>query len=251
MRYNVFIIFYLFLILIAPACKPVSLDEAEVVTLAVARNGDWFDSWNQLSIGDDIDYVSKLLGKPSFRPFGFEDDTFYYVSRVGYRRLSMSEFLVLQKSVNAGVLAMDDASMIGINFPIFRVDFEDHKITRMIDAFGGGKDQGGDMATCITNGVPSVPELINVLGETAAFPRYMDIRWMPSVGRYPVKYEVEISVYGYEENSSFIRKYTRVTDHSSLTQILPGRNRYEVRVRATNEEGTSPWSDTVAIKSLN
>lgn len=72
------------------------------------------------------------------------------------------------------------------------------------------------------------------------YPRYLDIRWSPSTGSYPMAYELQLQ-HEYRERflDTEIVRDLRLLHHVLL---FPGAQRGRLRVRAINSKGKGPWS---------
>jgi hypothetical protein len=104
------------------------------------------------------------------------------------------------------------------------------------------EDPSGGAAS--VDGAPSVPKLA-VPADGAVFdhyPRFVDVRWMPSAGDYPMRYEVEAESRSggtgvwHPMASMPVEQPYAVFGHVGAN---PGR----WRVRAVNAVGASAWSD--------
>jgi hypothetical protein len=93
------------------------------------------------------------------------------------------------------------------------------------------------------DGLPSKPQIIGPAEGSvfSHYPRVMDIRWVPSSGRYPIEYRVEVGLPGPD----------RFYDHPVAIGLLathwvhefPGSQPGRVRVRGSNELGDGEWSE--------
>jgi hypothetical protein len=112
-----------------------------------------------------------------------------------------------------------------IRFLLGRVDFRD-------DPFGGHFSE---------NGLPTTPRLIHPAdGEVFThYPRFVDLRWHPSSGQYPMHYEIDID-YAVSE---------KTTTDPYVSARVSGANTVTWRVRAVNAKGKSEWSEARSFKS--
>lgn len=97
---------------------------------------------------------------------------------------------------------------------------------------------------------PSLPRMIYPQeGQTFVhYPRIVDFRWQPSVGDYPISYEVEIQAVESADDSSapmdveWRQPLSTRVDIPYLSTELPGTTRYRWRVKARNRYGESEWT---------
>jgi hypothetical protein len=113
----------------------------------------------------------------------------------------------------------------------FRIWFSNNRVQEFSDPFNGRFS---------TNGAPTAPELMVPHDGMVFdhFPRFLDFRWYPASGVYPMNYEVEIQ--------------TRMENewHSEIVEVLSpyantsfmGANEGRWRVRAKNKKGVGEWS---------
>ena len=107
-----------------------------------------------------------------------------------------------------------------------------------------------------TDGKPTVPRLIYPASGAAYdhYPRYLDLRWYPSSGRYPMHYIVEKqwgNIFPRERNGAVVPE--RVWEPHSISSYrvdIPyllilhgGANPGRWRVKAVNAIGESDWSE--------
>jgi hypothetical protein len=203
-----------------------------------------------VSIGDSRPKVAKLLGEPSFKPELRERETDYYLADFGYRGLNSTEVEAMLHAVRTGFIDTRNLAIFGINLPIFRIDYRGGKVFRKIDPLGGGEFSEQESVVFISKGIPTATEIVNDITEIRVFPRYLDIRWLPSSGAYPMRYEIEISVFSIKDRDRMIRKYVLETNNTWVGEILPGRNLYLNRVRAMNHLGVSAWSEPMNVVSV-
>jgi hypothetical protein len=120
----------------------------------------------------------------------------------------------------------------------FYVIFHDgtHRAFQIVDPFDG-QFAGPD-------GWPTVPQLIYPDNgvEFHHYPRYLDLRWRPSSGTYPMLYEVQTNAHPDQGWSSRnVRTYGTDVPYLAITWV--GRNAGVWRVRAINDVGASNWSE--------
>lgn len=99
-----------------------------------------------------------------------------------------------------------------------------------------------------TDGKPTVPQLIYPVSGAIYdhYPRYLDLRWYPSSGKYPMHYLVEYQMgnpaYGHERDWYPPGRPCQVDiPYALLSHSSKGRGRW--RVRAMNSLGESDWSE--------
>jgi hypothetical protein len=89
--------------------------------------------------------------------------------------------------------------------------------------------------------LPTTPILIHPQdGEVFAhYPRFVDLRWYPSSGQYPMRYEIEI-------DNALAEK---ATTEPYVSARVSGVTTVRWRVRAVNTKGTSDWSELRTFES--
>lgn len=127
----------------------------------------------------------------------------------------------------------------------FVIMFSDGRVHQKEDPFGG---------TSSPRGLPTTPQLLlpkdnESLGH---YPRFLDLRWQLSAGRYPVYYQVDVS-----HTALPLREHSPsptieilngisdfpVVESPFLTTEFVGRGQGRWRVRAFNSLGASDWSE--------
>jgi hypothetical protein len=129
----------------------------------------------------------------------------------------------------------------------FRIDIGNGKVHAKHDPFG---------APLSTNGRPAVPRLIYPASDASYdhYPRYLDLRWYPSSGRYPMHYIVEKqwgNILPRERNGAVVPE--RVWEPHSISRYrvdIPyllvhhtGANPGRWRVKSVNALGEGDWSE--------
>ncbi|MFZ1937224.1 MAG: hypothetical protein WCB27_03660 [Thermoguttaceae bacterium] len=98
---------------------------------------------------------------------------------------------------------------------------------------------------------PSVPKLIYPSEDQLFrhYPRVVDFRWQPSVGAYPMSYCVAFLSEddGTIKNSSYSPLGEAEVDVPYYCTELPGKGRYQWRVKARNQNGESEWTKSVSF----
>jgi hypothetical protein len=96
---------------------------------------------------------------------------------------------------------------------------------------------------------PSMPRLIypSRMEKFHHYPRIVDFRWQPSVGAYPIRYCVDISVEHQTVDGQIEEEPIEQikVDIPYLCTGLPGKGRYRWRVKAKNTHGESDWTKAV------
>jgi hypothetical protein len=134
-----------------------------------------------------------------------------------------------------GVLRFDAARFPGPYEFSIGYNCKDHTVTWKDDPFGGKFS---------SDGKPTRPLLIYPVNgqEFGHYPRFVDFRWTPSSGVYPMRYEVQFNLdptVGVGPADAFTYK----TDDPLLVESWVGAQTGTWRVRAINRLGTSAWSE--------
>lgn len=155
----------------------------------------------------------------------------------------------------------DDGSVIRVYSWVYgRIDFKSSSVPwpdEFCVMFGNGrvleKDNPFD-APLSTDGKPSVPRLIYPLPHATYqhYPRYLDLRWQPSSGQYPMHYLVERQTGNdvfVERDGATVKErqwYQAMSfrvDIPYLLILFGGKNAGRWRVKAVNTLGESDWSE--------
>ncbi|MCE5269019.1 MAG: hypothetical protein LLG00_14175 [Planctomycetaceae bacterium] len=129
----------------------------------------------------------------------------------------------------------------------FEIYFDKGRVSHKCDPFGGQLS---------TDGTPTVPRLIYPTSGASYdhYPRYVDARWCPSSGQYPMHYTVETQ---FGNGGPRMQNGRHVADpvvwepHSIATAradvpyhliVHGGKNSGRWRVKAINARGESEWS---------
>jgi hypothetical protein len=193
-----------------------------------------YDKWKQVKVGMTEDEVTELLGPPLLQPESdpeFDKDARVRGENTGYPWLF-------------GWLEFKHPSVPDAQR--FDVYFQQRKVLLITDPFN--RDLSAD-------GKPTVPKLVVPVSEAILrhFPRYLDLRWLPPSGEYPMSFEVEVEIGQRSDDADTTdvrgKKYEF---HSAGAQrvyapyavfTFGGKNLGRWRVRASNKIGTSDWSD--------
>lgn len=178
-----------------------------------------YAAWQSLKKGMDENDIAKIVGQPTTKTEGFDRHTdVMYTWEFGY---------VAPKS---------------LAFPrplTFKIWFLHGKATQLEDPFWGDFSKDGKP----TMPKPCWPEAPPAYTH---YPRWMDCRWTPSSGVYPMHYEVEISNCNGGDPAVAANWRVDKVAKSDIPYVsvdfvagVPGK----WRVRAMNEKGTTDWSD--------
>jgi hypothetical protein len=170
-----------------------------------------YDQWQAVRIGMTRRQVIELLGRPRCEQFHFPTETY---STYGYLQLPM--------------LPSPRAYSFVIGF-----DPQGRVFTKS-DPFGG---------VFSPDGRPSKPKIFTPPAHArfSHYPRLVDMRWFPSSGRYPMRYEVEV---GWGLDGHFTDQVIE-SDLGFPYYVVefvgdqPGR----FRVRGNNALGVGEWSE--------
>lgn len=123
----------------------------------------------------------------------------------------------------------------------FSLAFRQGRIDSIEDPFDGKLSLDGKP----TLPLPMLPGNGAILNH---FPRFLDLRWKPSSGDYPMAYEVEVDFAQYDVDESgdtqltYHNFETRLSNVPCVTATFAGANPGRWRVRAKNRLGQSDWS---------
>ncbi len=186
--------------------------------------------WQQIRRGMHRDDVRDLLGEPLYR----EDNC---GSRYARDLIGSDDTVVVIYSWKYGHLEFADPSLPADTF-VFSIDFEpdSDRVFEIRDPFGGRFSK---------DGVPTVPRLLVPPDGSSwsHYPPLLDLRWEPSSGVYPIRYEVGLSdvVPGSEEVADYVAVPLEICNVPHHTIIGSPKGRW--RVRAHNRLGRSEWSE--------
>lgn len=210
-----------------------------------------YDRWQRVAPGMTEKQVIALLGEPLERQ-SWES----YIASViaeGYTREQANKSVEFQKSFarnlfpwTYGRIQYDSPTMpAGYEFVLA---FFEGRVEEIYDPFDGNLS---------LDGRPTTPELI-LPAENALFdhyPRFLDLRWTPSSGVYPMEYEIEIGSGDPTTEIEVMSELSPLTEVLSyeVDETLRSRMPYVAasfsggtgrwRVRAKNRLGVSRWSN--------
>jgi len=100
----------------------------------------------------------------------------------------------------------------------------------------------------LLNSSPGIPTLVNPPNNTiySHVPRFVDLRWTPAPGRYPLTYQIHVQVgqpVGRDQHIEWIDEPVLSSSIPYITWVHPGRNPGRWRVRAVDETGFGLWTD--------
>jgi hypothetical protein len=178
-----------------------------------------YTKWQSITPGMDESDVIARLGEPLAKP-----DPFDRTSNVLY-------------NWEYGYLA--PKSRVFPRPLVFTIRFLQGKVFCLEDPFNG---------TFSPDGTPTVPEPIWPENPPIFphYPRWIDLRWYPSSGEYPMRYEVEIAELKFDGNPEVADGWitqVQASDIPYLAAEFDGMGLGRWRVRAINDKGIGEWSD--------
>jgi hypothetical protein len=195
-----------------------------------------YAKWDKVRIGMAKAELTDLLGKP------LEDEEAEL--RAKLRKQGLNDAAVREhfRSLGEGIAfgltygRIRYTSAVMPDVYEFSILIQEGKVSEKSDPFHGRLSKDGR---------PTLPDLL-LPHENAAFhhfPRFLDFRWSPASGVYPMKYEIEVFVGRHTRNGVVYRR------SDSLTAPFPyaatsfgGMNSGRWRVRASNRLGESDWT---------
>lgn len=190
-----------------------------------------YAKWRAVVPGMTEAEVEKLLGAPirSGDPDWYKADPFYKL-RDGDSHTTYSY------SNCYGEIRLASPSFVDRPYE-FNVTYgcEDRKVTEKSDPFGGELSKDAK---------PTVPALFYPkTGEAFDhYPRFLDFRWRPASGEYPMTYEVQLNSQP-EDGWSGPAVMTLRTAEPYLAFSWVGKNEGVWRVRGVNKNGSGQWSE--------
>lgn len=176
--------------------------------------------WRQIKRGMSEEEVVALLGQPKEKTEGFDrtSDVLY----------SWSFAPLVPASVAF-------PKPLGLTLRLHK-----GKVRSIEDPFNGAVSADGKP----TRPMPLAPADLPVYSH---YPRVIDLRWYPAAGKYPMRYEIEITARGRNAMTGEDKDWGRPTLYTSdvpyLAHLFVGAQQGRWRVRAVNALGTSEWSD--------
>jgi hypothetical protein len=178
--------------------------------------------WAKLIPGMSESEVLKILGEPLEKELPQEDQN------ENHRRLYRWSY---------GRLPINDPRIPGdYQYALFfhrsRLDFKDQPF----DA---------NDVTVFHSPKPSIPWIIypNNSMQFRHYPRIIDCRWQPSIGEYPMAYQIEIAgIREYDDGNEYNLYVEARVDLPYFCAMMPGKQNYQWRVKAVNEYGESEWT---------
>ena len=239
--------FLFFILFGCISCYPTKLNKEGFIS-----SEEDFKFWSHIKIGDKLtDIEGHLVPMFKERSDKLDITTLYYGSEGGFRKMEPAEYFYFDQKLFDQ--RFSEKGLLSEGLPLFVLIFENNRLVKKIDPFGGrsslihyiesGEKRSKELTTSsfIGEGVPSKPEII-LPDSNRVFkyePYYFDMRWIPCKGSYPMKYEVQIDTL---IQGKWNTRY-RTTYDTVKSSILGGKNKRRVRVRASNSEGVSEWSE--------
>ena len=185
------------------------------------------EAWNKIAVGMTEQEVLNILGEPVEKQSSSPPPQFHIAPEVwGY-------------SWDYGRLQFHSEA-----FPdpfTFDLIFQQGRVTGIYDPFGRRASVGGR---------PVVPKLLLPEDRTVFhhFPRFLDLRWLPSDGEPSVSYDVELEFAQYEKKGGkLVQKFMsaghRTTEVPYAAMKFVGMADGRWRVRARNHLAVSEWSE--------
>lgn len=167
--------------------------------------------WRSLKPGMKEAEVTALLGKPyrkDPRPTADSSPAVRHLYSWSYGEISFNSFNT------KGTFS-------------YAVVFHEGRVLEICDPWEGGFSPGGR---------PTVPELLipNAGQILNHYPRFLDFRWQPSSGVYPMEYEVAVQVLEVDQSAAeHYEDYIRKTvDSNQATQLSEGKSKPEMDATA-------------------
>ncbi len=193
-----------------------------------------YEKWQKLKVGMTEDEVTELLGPPLLQPES--DPEFAKNPRVrGENEGYLWEY---------GWLDFRHPSVTTVDR--FTVMLQEGKVFQFDDPFQGELS---------SDGKPTVPKLVVPIAYAILrhYPRYLDLRWLPPSGEYPMSFDVELDFGQHTDKANAVvvlghnLEFHNVATHKVhapyAVDTFVGKNMGRWRVRAANEIGASEWSE--------
>lgn len=185
-----------------------------------------YAKWLQIKVGMTEKEVKQILGTPLSEdrvPPEFIFDP-QYVKLLTYGRIRFNSPSL------PGAFEFHVATKLG-------------KVSETIDPFGG---------VFSTDGKPTTPSPVAPKDHTVFeyYPRFVDLRWTPSSGEYPIEYVIEVEAGQLEQSADkekseyhyyFEERQNSNCPYQAISFV--GKNPGRWRVKATNKKGESDWSE--------
>ncbi len=189
--------------------------------------------WQKIVEGMHRDKVRELIGEPLYR----EDRDPRYVSWRDLIGRGGSDSVAFIYSWKYGHLEFADPSLPANSFELcIDLESDTHTVFQVRDPFAGRFSK---------DGLPTVPRVLlpHDCSTWSHDPPFLDLRWEPSSGAYPICYEVDLSQFtaGPEDTPDHIVLPLEKCDVPHHTIVGSPKGRW--RVRACNRLGNSAWSE--------
>jgi hypothetical protein len=209
--------------------------------------------WQKLKVGMPRDQVRELLGLAMEEGGGRERDKEQVVKMYVDAGVPKSQAEAIWKKQSESSVFIESwrygrLEFISPQMPTdfsFSINLDDHKVVSSRDPFGGRLS---------LDGRPTTPALMLPYDHSKFDhgPMFVDTRWQPSCGEYPMEYRLELT-FGHEVYDDRTRKarvkwydaFPRVYESRIpyLAIVAPGENSCRWRVKAKNRLGESGWSE--------
>lgn len=166
------------------------------------------EAWQRVQTGMTGADVIKILGKPMDR-YGSPD--------------GLIEFWTY------GWLAFESAAFPDAFY--FEIKMLSDRVSAKVDPFGGDTPSRDSPSRTRLLSPPDQQVFSHV-------PRFLDLRWLPSSGQYPLQYAIEVELWVSDKWST--QYYESEEPFLSLVAIKPGKYRWKVKAR--NMIGEGDWS---------
>ncbi len=190
-----------------------------------------YNKWQMIKVGMTEEEVSKILGEPIHKT---DKEAAYPLNKI----YSSSNTVYIW---NYGEITFKSYPCASSFY--FNIYFYKGKIKMIIEPFNGEFSK---------DGTPTAPQIILPENNKVFhyYPRFVDLRWLPSSGDYPLEYEIEIQ---YSANPRRIpwqteKKVITKDIYFSYLQLGKGYGRW--RIRAANsytnkykKDRYSEWSE--------
>jgi hypothetical protein len=223
--------------------------------------------WQKLRLGMSRQEVKQLLGPPlegegSATPAAFRAESIRINMSYGFSRSDAEAIADMEATEDKkyGVVHREGWTYGELRFrslPLFddqfAVNFEGDELVCMSDPFNEFKSPGDAPGVqWRLDGRPTTPILLSPY-DNAPFrhtPFFVDYRWLPSCGVYPMEYVLEVSfaqdIYD-EKASRKVREWIVCDEPTSFiphhADRAPGSNPARWRLKARNRLGESAWTE--------
>lgn len=178
-----------------------------------------YGKWKLVKVGMSESVVIDLLGKPIEEIDRPSDSPTYSTKFSRFGRISFN------------------SPSMPVPFD-FEIQFKGGKVVAIYDPFRGKFSDDGK---------PTTPTLIYPSDRTKFdhYPRFVDLRWNPSSGKYPIEYQIEVDSGQFAGGAILsYHEFERLRSEMPYSVFaFVGQNPGRWRVKAKNELGESDWSE--------